>query len=70
MFATDGDGEQLSSLRICHPPYLIQQAQVTAWNDVMLRLAGFDPQGRAPDHICFSEGVAMEAFAAERVERA
>lgn len=69
LFATDADGEQLSSLRICHPPYLIRQAQVTEWNDVMLRLAGFDPQGRAPDHIGFSEGVAMEAFAAERVER-
>ena len=68
LFATDRDGEQLSSVRICHAPYLIRQAQVTDWSDGMLRLAGFDPKGRAPDHICYSEGVEIEAFAPERVE--
>ncbi len=68
LFASDGNGEQLNSVRICHAPYLIRQAQVTEWSDGMLRLAGFDPKGRAPDHICYSAGVEMEAFAPEKVE--
>jgi hypothetical protein len=41
---------------------------VFAWSDVPLRLAGFNPRGRAPDHICSAEPVNVETFLPERVE--
>lgn len=68
LFASDPAGEQLNSIRICHAPYRIRQAQVFQWGDVPLRQAGFNPCGRAPDHICMTEPVDLETFAPERIE--
>lgn len=67
LFTTDPAGEQLNSIRVCHPPYRVRQAQVFEWGDAPLRQAGFDPRGRAPDHICAAEPVEVETFAPERV---
>ena len=66
LFASDRAGEQLNSIRVCHAPYRVRQAQVFAWGDAALRQAGFDPRGRAPDHICCAEPVDVEVFAPEK----
>jgi uncharacterized protein len=67
LFAADDAGEQLNSIRVCHAPYLIRPGQATAWSNAMLRFAGLDPKGRAPDHICTAEPVDVETFAPEKV---
>jgi uncharacterized protein len=68
LFATTPEGEQLRSIRVCHAPYAVRQAQVTEWSDGVLRYARFNVRGRAPDHICFAEPVNVEIFAPEKVE--
>jgi uncharacterized protein YqjF (DUF2071 family) len=67
LFAADENGEQLSSVRVCHAPYLIRAAEVTHWGDAMLRLAGFAAPNREPDHVCAADRVEVEVFAPERV---
>ncbi len=68
LFATDQAGEQLHSLRVCHAPYCLRPAHVSAWGDAALQLAGFAAPGREPDHICAAESVDVEVFAPEKVE--
>lgn len=67
LFASNPAGERLNSIRVCHAPYGIRQAQVFAWGDAPLRQAGFAAGGRAPDHICAAEPVTVETFAPEPV---
>lgn len=67
LFVTDRAGEQLHSLRVCHAPYRIHPAQVTAWGDAPLWLAGFEAPGREPDHVCAAEPVDVEVFAPEKI---
>jgi uncharacterized protein YqjF (DUF2071 family) len=68
LFATDSNGERMISMRMCHAPYRIRAAEVTHWGDAVLRLAGFAPPEREPDHACAAEPVEVEAFAPEKVE--
>lgn len=68
LFAADSAGEQMHTIRVCHAPYRVRQAQVFDWSDVPLRQAGFDARGRAPDHICWAEPVDVEVFAPEKVQ--
>lgn len=68
LFSSSPEGERLSSVRLCHAPYLFRQAQVTDWSDAVLRYAHFDTGGRAPDHICFTAAQDVEVFAPEKVE--
>ncbi len=67
LFASSGQAGDLHSIRVCHAPYRVQQAQVFQWGDVPLRLAGFDPAGRAPDHLCVTDPQDVETFAPEVV---
>jgi uncharacterized protein len=79
LFAHDAERDRLFTGRVAHAPYRVSSAEVPAWDDGMLRLAGFDPTGRqsaggirpgrAPDHVCAAEGVDVEVFALERVEQ-
>ena len=68
LYASDPAQERLNSIRVCHAPYRIRRAQVYSWGDAPLRQAGFNPQGRAPDHLCMADPVDLETFAPERVE--
>ena len=68
LFAASSAGDHLNSIRVCHPPYLFRQAQVTQWSDAVLRFAHFDTGGRAPDHICYAEPQEVEVFAPEKVQ--
>jgi uncharacterized protein YqjF (DUF2071 family) len=67
LFAHDARRDHLWTGRVAHAPYRIAPAEVLAWDDTMLRLAGFDPRGRAPDHACTAEAVDVEVFPLERV---
>ena len=67
LFATDAAGERLHSIRVCHAPYRIRAAEVTAWSDVALRQAGLPQPTRDPDHVCAAEPVDVETFAPETV---
>jgi len=56
-----------------HAPYRVSVAEAPVWDDVMLRLAGFNPadrklRGTAPDHICTAGPVDVEVFAPRRME--
>lgn len=65
LFSASSANGRLHSIRVCHPPYLIRQAQVTQWSDAVLRLNKFNTGGRAPDHICYSAAQDVEVFAPE-----
>jgi uncharacterized protein len=69
LFADEPGGEQLHSVRLCHPPYLVRQAQAFEWGDAPLRQAGFVTGGRAPDHLCTALAQTVETFAPETVKR-
>ena len=68
LFTSDANGEQLKTIRVCHPPYRLRAAEVTHWGDAVLRLAGFASPERDPDHACAADPLEVEVFAPERVE--
>lgn len=67
LFAHEQKRGQLWSGQVAHAPYRLGAAEVPEWDDTMMRLAGFDPQGRAPDHVCAAETVEVEVFPLKRV---
>jgi uncharacterized protein YqjF (DUF2071 family) len=68
LYSSDRAGERLDTIRICHPPYLIRQAEVPQWSDGVLRLARFDTGGRGPDHVAYVQAQDVEVFAPAKVE--
>ena len=68
LFASDANGEALSTIRVCHAPYRIKQAVALERSEWPLRWNRFDPEGRAPEHVCAAECVDVEVFAPEKVE--
>jgi uncharacterized protein YqjF (DUF2071 family) len=69
LFAHDVGRDRLWAGQVAHAPYRLSAAEVPEWDDTMMRLAGFDPLGRAPDHVCAAETVAVEIFPLERAGR-
>ena len=67
LFAWDARGGRLFSGKVHHAPYRIGAADVTAWDDVVLGLAGFDRDGREPEHVCVARAVDVELWPLERV---
>ncbi len=67
LFAHDAGRGQLWAGQVAHMPYRLSVADVPEWDDTMMRLAGFDPKGRAPDHVCAAEAVDVEIFPLQRV---
>jgi uncharacterized protein YqjF (DUF2071 family) len=67
LFAHDARSGRLFAGRVAHEPYRVRSAEVPEWDDTAMRLAGFDPRGRAPDHVCAAEAVDVEIFPLERV---
>ncbi len=47
---------------VSHPPYRLCEARVTAGDERLLVLDGFEATGRPPDHLLFSPGVDVEVF--------
>jgi len=50
-----------------HAPYPLCRATLTAWDDHLLPLNGFESTGRPPDHVLCSPGVDAAIFPLERV---
>ena len=52
--------------QVHHTPYPLRPARVDRLEDTLLDAAGFgrlsSPDGRPPDHVCFSDGVDVEIF--------
>lgn len=67
LFASDGSGEQLSSIRVGHRPYRLRVPVVLEWTAEVLKLAGFDIDGRSPDHVRAAEPMNVEVFAPEKL---
>ncbi len=67
LFTTDREGEQMHTVRVGHAPYRIRAAEVSAWGDAPLWLAGLAVPGRAPEHACTAEAVNVDVFAPEKV---
>lgn len=67
LYAHDPHREELWTGRVAHPPYAIMPVQVPSWDDRMLTLAGFDPEGRPPEHRCAARPVTVEIFPLVRV---
>jgi hypothetical protein len=55
---------------VAHTPYRFVLTEAAAYDTRVMALAGFDPTGRAPDHVCVAETVDVEVFPLERVRRA
>lgn len=66
LFTADPAGA-LWSARIHHPSHRVRKADVVVSNPALLRLAGFDPKSRLPDHVCTTDPVDVEVFAPEPV---
>ena len=73
LFAWDARGGQLFSGRVHHAPYRIAAAPDATWDDAAMGLAGFDSEGREPEHRCVARAVDVEIWplrrVAERVRR-
>ena len=65
LFAFDSARQRVGAGRVSHPPYEIRDAEVAAWDDVMLQVNGFASPGRPPDHVCATRA---QEVAACRVE--
>ena len=61
LFATPRP-RQLATGRVYHSPYPIFKATVTAWDDQLVQLAGFESLHRPPDHILVSPGVDVQIY--------
>jgi len=66
LFADDGRGGLLRG-EVRHNPYPIRTATVTSLNETLTDALGIPINGRAPDHVVFSEGVQVEVFPLESV---
>lgn len=67
LFAHDAERGRLWAGQVAHAPYRLSAAEVPERDDAMMRLAGFDPRGRTPDHVCAAEMVEVEIFPLQRV---
>lgn len=67
LFAHDPRRGWLFSGKVHHAPYRIGAAEVPTWDDAMMRLAGFECGGRAPDHVCSARAVDVEVWPLARV---
>lgn len=48
--------------RVHHPPYLVQDAEATAWDDHMFLINGLERPGRPPDATHYSAGVHVRVY--------
>ncbi len=53
---------QLYCGRVWHEPYQVSQAEVTKMDHQLIEVAGFKSPDRAPEHVHYSPGVAVEIF--------
>jgi hypothetical protein len=67
LFSHDAQRDRLFTARVWHEPYDIGAVRVTQFDAEMLRLDGFDPQERAPDHICAAAPVNVRVFPRQEV---
>jgi uncharacterized protein YqjF (DUF2071 family) len=67
LFAQDLWRDRLMTGKVHHAPYQIGATELTAWDDTMLQLAGFDTAARPPDHVCVARSVDVEVWPLERV---
>jgi hypothetical protein len=67
LFAYAARRRRLFTGRVAHAPYQVAGAEVPVWDDQMMRLAGFDPAGRPPDHRCTAAPVDVEIFPLRRL---
>ena len=67
LFAWDAGRGLLMTGRVHHTPYRIGAAATATWDDTMLRLAGFEPDGCEPGHRCVARAVEVEIWPMERV---
>jgi uncharacterized protein len=69
LYSGGAAGRTLSSGRVAHVPYRFQLTDAPTYDARVMVLAGFDPAGRAPDHVCVAETVDVEVFPLEWVRR-
>lgn len=62
LFSMRADGK-LSTGRVFHPPYRLQNVDIDECDDVFLRLDALGQTGSAPEHAVFCSGVDVEVFA-------
>jgi uncharacterized protein YqjF (DUF2071 family) len=67
LFAHDARRDVLWTGQVAHAPYEVTSAEVPIWDGRMMTLAGFDPAGRPPEHVCAARPVDVEIFPLARV---
>ena len=67
LFAYASRSRHLWSGRVWHPPYRVEPTTASAWSDLPLRQAGFETNGRPPDHQCTAAPVTVKVFGLEAV---
>jgi uncharacterized protein len=68
LFAWDEKSRTLLSARVHHAPYVLSDAELTRYDQVMLALNGFSGHLRPPEHRLFSPGVDVSVHAPETIE--
>jgi len=67
LFAWDGRGGRLFSGRVHHTPYQITTDPQVTWSDQTMALAGFDVDGRPPEHVAAARAVDVEIWPLKQV---
>ncbi len=67
LFTHDAADGTLYTAKVWHPPYQLKPVEVTAWDDALPELAGFEIGKRAPVHACSTETVEVDAWPLTRV---
>ena len=62
-------GGRLFRGAVAHPPYALRRAEVTFCAESLFSAAGFASPGRGPDHAVCSDGVDVEVFPLEKIDR-
>lgn len=67
LYALQKSSEQLWTGQVAHEPYEFADAEVTAYDAQLLKLTGFDPGARAPEHVCAAAAVDVDIYPLQRV---
>lgn len=67
LFAWDAPKGRLFSGRVHHAPYRIAGVPGATWEDGTMELAGFDAEGREPEHRCAARPVDVEIWPLKQV---
>lgn len=69
LFAHNTRQNRLTTGKLHHPPYAIQDAEVETYDPALFEIDGFPKPSDEPDHVCYSPGVDVRVCRPRLVEQ-